>query len=90
MICTGDIMNNNHGYQQPDFANGGDIRGMVRATNDWLKIANDQTKVVVGHGPLGNKKSIADYNAMVKTAASASGSWSKRARPKPRWWLPIR
>jgi len=73
VIATGDIMNNNHAYQQPDFANGGDVRGMVRATNDWLKIANDQTKVVVGHGPLGNKKSITDYNEMVKTAADRVG-----------------
>jgi len=68
VICTGDIMNNNHRYQQVDFFNGGDIRGMIRATNDWLRIANDQTKVVVGHGPLGDKKSIADYNDMVKKA----------------------
>ena len=68
VICTGDIMNNNHRYQQVDFANGGDIRGMVRATEEWLKLSNDQTKVVVGHGPLANKKSVADYNAMVKTA----------------------
>jgi glyoxylase-like metal-dependent hydrolase (beta-lactamase superfamily II) len=68
VLATGDVMNNNHRYQQVDFANGGDIRGMVRATNTWLKLVNDDTKVVVGHGPLANKKSIADYNAMVKTA----------------------
>jgi glyoxylase-like metal-dependent hydrolase (beta-lactamase superfamily II) len=68
VLSTGDIMNNNHRYQQVDFANGGDIRGMIRATDAWLKLANDQTKVVVGHGPLGNKASIAAYNEMVKTA----------------------
>jgi cyclase len=68
VIATGDIMNNNHRYQQVDFANGGDIRGMIRATDDWLKMANDQTKVQTGHGPLGNKKSLADFNAMVKEA----------------------
>ena len=68
LLCTGDIMNNNHRYQQVDFANGGDIRGMIRATDAWLKLANDQTKVQTGHGPLANKKSIADYNAMVKEA----------------------
>jgi glyoxylase-like metal-dependent hydrolase (beta-lactamase superfamily II) len=68
VICTGDIMNNNHAYQQVDYGNGGDIRGMIRATNDWLKMANDQTKVQTGHGPLANKKSIEDYNAMVKAA----------------------
>jgi glyoxylase-like metal-dependent hydrolase (beta-lactamase superfamily II) len=68
VIATGDIMNSNHRYQQVDFANGGDIRGMIRATDAWLKIANDQTKVQTGHGPLADKKAIADYNAMVKTA----------------------
>lgn len=68
VLCTGDVMNNRHRYQQVDFANGGDIRGMIRATNDWLQLANDGTKVVVGHGSLANKASIAEYNAMVKTA----------------------
>jgi glyoxylase-like metal-dependent hydrolase (beta-lactamase superfamily II) len=61
-------MNNRHRYQQVDFANGGDIRGMIRGTNEWLKLANDNTKIVVGHGPLANKANVADYNAMVKEA----------------------
>jgi cyclase len=68
VICTGDVMNNRHRYQQVDFANGGDIRGMIRATNEWLELANDNTKVVVGHGPLAHKANIAEYNAMVKEA----------------------
>ena len=68
VICTGDVMNNRHQYQQVDFANGGDIRGMIRASNDWLKLANDNTKVVVGHGNLATKANVAEYNAMVKTA----------------------
>ncbi len=68
VIATGDVMNNNKRYQQVDYANGGDIRGMIRATDTWLKLANDQTKVVTGHGPLANKADIATYNAMVKTA----------------------
>ena len=61
-------VNNNHRYQQVDFANGGDIRGMIRGTNAWLRLANDNTKVVVGHGPLATKANVAEYNAMVKTA----------------------
>jgi glyoxylase-like metal-dependent hydrolase (beta-lactamase superfamily II) len=73
VLATGDVMNNNHRYQQADYANGGDIRGMVRATNAWLKLTNDQTKVQTGHGPLGDKKSIADYNAMVKAARDQVG-----------------
>jgi cyclase len=66
VLCTGDIMNNNHRYQQVDFANGGDIRGVVRGTNEFLKLANDDTKVVVGHGPLAKKTDIVEYNAMAK------------------------
>jgi len=68
VICTGDVMNNRHRYQQVDFANGGDIRGMIRGTNAWLKLANDNTKIVVGHGPLAKKADVATYNTMVKTA----------------------
>src|SRR4051812_35825465 len=68
VLATGDVMNNNHRYQQVDYANGGDIRGMIRATEAWLKVSNDQTKVVVGHGPLANKASVAEYGAMVKAA----------------------
>jgi glyoxylase-like metal-dependent hydrolase (beta-lactamase superfamily II) len=68
VICTGDIMNANHRYQQVDYGNGGDIRGMIRATDAWLKMGNDQTKIMTGHGPLADKKVVAEYNAMAKTA----------------------
>jgi glyoxylase-like metal-dependent hydrolase (beta-lactamase superfamily II) len=67
VLCTGDTMNNNHRYQTIDFANGGDIRGAIRATNAFLKIANDDTKVMTGHGPLAKKSDVVEYNAMLKT-----------------------
>jgi len=67
VLCTGDIMNNNHRYQQVDFANGGDIRGVVRGTDQFLKLANDDTKVVVGHGPLAKKANVVEYSAMATT-----------------------
>jgi glyoxylase-like metal-dependent hydrolase (beta-lactamase superfamily II) len=65
VLCTGDVMNNNKRYQNIDFGNGGDIRGMLRATDAWLKVSNDQTKVVVGHGPLGKRADIAEYREML-------------------------
>jgi cyclase len=68
VLCTGDVMNNLKRYQNIDFANGGDIRGMLRATDAWLKVSNDQTKVVVGHGPLASKKDIAEYREMLLTS----------------------
>jgi glyoxylase-like metal-dependent hydrolase (beta-lactamase superfamily II) len=67
VLCTGDTMNNNKRYQTIDFANGGDIRGAVRATAAFLKVANDDTKVMTGHGPLATKADIIEYNAMLKT-----------------------
>jgi glyoxylase-like metal-dependent hydrolase (beta-lactamase superfamily II) len=73
VLCTGDVMNNNHRYQQVDYANGGDIRGVVRGTNKFLEIANDDTKVVVGHGSLAKKADVAAYNTMAKTARERVG-----------------
>jgi glyoxylase-like metal-dependent hydrolase (beta-lactamase superfamily II) len=68
VLCTGDTMNNNHRYQTIDFANGGDIRGAIRATEAFLKAANDDTKVMTGHGPLAKRADVVEYNAMLKTA----------------------
>jgi cyclase len=65
VLATGDVMNNLKRYQNIDFANGGDVRGMLRATDAWLKASNDQTKIVVGHGPLANRKDVADYREML-------------------------
>jgi cyclase len=68
VLCTGDTMNNTKRYQTIDFANGGDIRGMIRATDTYLEVANDDTKVMTGHGTLAKKADIAEFNAMLKTA----------------------
>ena len=62
-------MNNLKRYQNIDFANGGDVRGMIRATETYLRVANDDTKVVVGHGPLANKKDIAEFHEMLIISA---------------------
>jgi cyclase len=68
VLCTGDTMNNTKRYQTIDFANGGDIRGMIRATETYLKVANDETKVMTGHGSLAKKADISEFNTMLKTA----------------------
>lgn len=68
VLCTGDTMNNTKRYQTIDFANGGDIRGAIRATEAFLALANDDTRVMTGHGPLAKKSDIAEYNVMLKIA----------------------
>jgi cyclase len=68
VLATGDTMNNLKRYQNIDFANGGDVRGMIRATETYLKIADDDTKVVAGHGPLAAKADIAEFRDMLVTS----------------------
>src|SRR5712691_669559 len=65
VLCTGDTSNNTKRYQTIDFANGGDIRGMIAANDAYLKVANDDTKIVVGHGPLAKKSDVAEFRAML-------------------------
>src|SRR3954470_6847730 len=68
VLCTGDTVNNLKRYQSIDYRNGGDVRGMIRASDTYLKVINDDTKVVVGHGPLANKKDVEEFRAMLVTS----------------------
>jgi glyoxylase-like metal-dependent hydrolase (beta-lactamase superfamily II) len=68
VLCTGDTVNNLKRYQNIDYANGGDVRGMIRASDTYLKASNDSTKIVVGHGPLASKADVAEFRAMLVTS----------------------
>jgi len=68
VLCTGDTFNNRKRYQTIDFANGGDVRGMIEANKAYLKLANDNTKIVPGHGGLAKKSDVANFLAMLTTA----------------------
>jgi cyclase len=68
VLCTGDTFNNTKRYQTIDFANGGDIRGMIAANETYLKVANDNTKIVPGHGGLAKRSDVVQFHAMLVTA----------------------
>jgi cyclase len=68
VISTGDTSNNTKKYQTVDFANGGDIRGMIAANEAFLKAGNDDTKYVVGHGPLAKKADVQEFHDMLVVA----------------------
>ena len=68
VLATGDTFNNLKRYQNIDFANGGDVRGMIRALDTYLKVADDNTKIVPGHGPLASKVDLAVFRAMLVTS----------------------
>lgn len=54
-------------YPFIDLSTGGSIDGMIAAVDKVLPMIDDNTKVIPGHGPLGNKASLAAYGTMLKT-----------------------
>ena len=40
---------------------------MIRAVEHVLAIADDKTKIIPGHGPLGDKKSLGNFRDMLVT-----------------------
>ena len=67
VLSTGDTFTNGR-YPNIDFANGGNIRGMIAATDAYLKLVNARTKIVPGHGPLADKAALIEYRAMLISA----------------------
>jgi glyoxylase-like metal-dependent hydrolase (beta-lactamase superfamily II) len=68
VLATGDTFNNLKRYQNIDFANGGDVRGMIRALDAYLKASNDSTKIVPGHGGLATKADLVIFRNMLVTS----------------------
>jgi cyclase len=67
VLSTGDTFTQGR-YPNIDFANGGNIKGMIAATDAYLKLANAKTRIVPGHGPLGDKTALSEYRTMLVTA----------------------
>ena len=67
VLSTGDTFTNGR-YPNIDFANGGNIKGMIAATDAYLKLVNARTKIVPGHGPLADKAALLEYRTMLISA----------------------
>ncbi|MBV9455973.1 MAG: MBL fold metallo-hydrolase [Bradyrhizobium sp.] len=67
VLSTGDTFTNGR-YPNIDFANGGNIKGMIAAADAYLKLTNEKTRIVPGHGPIGDKAALLDYRTMLVTA----------------------
>jgi cyclase len=66
VLALGDTFTRN--YPNIDWANGGGIDGMILANERYLKVANDTTKIVPGHGPLATKANLQEFHDMLVTA----------------------
>jgi cyclase len=67
VLATGDTFTNGR-YPNIDFANGGNIRGMIAASDVYLKLTNARSRIVPGHGPIADKASLMEYRTMLVTA----------------------
>jgi cyclase len=68
VLATGDTFGNTGRYNTIDFANGGDIRGLIRALNAYINTSNDATKIVPGHGTLATKANLVAFHDMLVTS----------------------
>ncbi len=67
VLATGDTFTNGR-YPNIDFANGGNIKGMIAAADAYLKLTNARSRIVPGHGPIADKAALLEYRTMLVTA----------------------
>lgn len=67
VIHAGDTFFNGF-YPFVDVGGGGSLRGMIAAADAMLAIADTNTKIIPGHGPLANKAQLVAYRNMLDTA----------------------
>ncbi|HEU5165545.1 MAG TPA: MBL fold metallo-hydrolase [Chitinophagaceae bacterium] len=66
VIHTGDVFVR-YGLPFIDQEHGGNIDGMIAGADQILKMINDDTKIIPGHGAISNKKDLQDYKTMLQT-----------------------
>jgi cyclase len=67
VISMGDLFFNGM-YPYIDPGTGGSIDGMIAAADKILSLADNDTKIVAGHGPLGNKADLMKSREMLNTS----------------------
>src|ERR1700722_18911983 len=89
VISMGDLFFNGM-YPYIDPGTGGKIDGMIVAADKILSLADNHTKIVAGHGPLGNKADLTKFRDMLiisrdrmKKLKSSGKSAQEAAAEKP-------
>ncbi len=71
VLATGDIVSIGNRYPNIDVGDAGDIDGIIRAVDGYIRRANDRTKVVPGHGSLMSKADLVTYRKLLVDARAA-------------------
>lgn len=68
VIHTGDLWFNGL-YPFMDISSGGSVSGAIKTIKAILALADDDTRIIPGHGPLGDKQAMRDYLVMLETVS---------------------
>jgi cyclase len=66
VLHMGDIFFNGR-YPFIDLDGGGTIQGMIAAVEKGLELANDETRIIAGHGPLSDRAGLQEYHDFLVT-----------------------
>lgn len=69
-------------YPFIDLGSGGSIQGMIAAADVGLSIADEQTKIIPGHGPLTDKAGLQAYRDMLAEVQSNVAELIKQKKSK--------
>ncbi|MDF1552426.1 MAG: MBL fold metallo-hydrolase [Deferrisomatales bacterium] len=73
VIHTGDVLFNGF-YPFIDVDHGGSLQGMIAAADAVLALTDGNTKLIPGHGPLGDRAQLQAYRDMLATAYARLGN----------------
>jgi cyclase len=80
VIHMGDTFFNKVTYPFVDLNSGGNVRGMIKAADTALALANDTTKIIPGHGPVATKADLLAYRDMVAAITAKVSAAMKKGR----------
>jgi len=84
ILHTGDLFFNGF-FPFIDVSSGGNLKGMIAAADKMLGMVNETTKIIPGHGPLGNKSDLEAYSKMLKTIAERVKTFKETNQTKEQW-----
>lgn len=79
VLHTGDLMMSS-GYPIVDAGNGGSLDGLITGHERMLKLCDDKTRVIPGHGPVVGKADLQSYHDMLVTIRQRIGDLMRKGR----------
>ncbi len=70
-------------YPYIDVSSGGSLNGIIGAADRALAMTNDATKIIPGHGPLGDRASLMEYRKVMVAVRQRVGALIAKKRTLP-------